>query len=311
MSSRQRFTTGLVLGLSLAASVVAGMAAFPLQPPNPEGPRLTMTQWPHSEPGPLERQAHQLGSKQSAPSRVVTPRFEFPKDLIGQTTKAFVVARIILDAEGNVAESRVLTMGFERPSEGEGTADVLLPAEAVRQELAERTLETIRRWRYEPIEHAPLAMTVAVSYASDGTTAQAGGIVSGLLPDGVGNGIGGGVGQGAGSGVGSGVGGGVGGGVGPGVAGGVVGGIGAPRKILHVASIYPEEARAAGVQGVVVLEVDLDENGLVTKTRVLRSVPGLDQAAMDAVGQWRYAPKLLNGSPVPVTITVTINFALP
>jgi len=44
---------------------------------------------------------------------------------------------------------------------------------------------------------------------------------------------------------------------------------------------------------------------------VLRSIPLLDQAAIDAVKQWEYEPTLLNGVPVPVVITVTVQFTLP
>jgi protein TonB len=55
----------------------------------------------------------------------------------------------------------------------------------------------------------------------------------------------------------------------------------------------------------------VDETGTVKWARVLRSIPMLDQAALDAVKQWRYTPTLLNGTPVPVLMTVTVNFALP
>ena len=44
--------------------------------------------------------------------------------------------------------------------------------------------------------------------------------------------------------------------------------------------------------------------------RILRSIPLLDQAALDAVRQWEYSPTLLNGVPVPVIMTVTVNFTL-
>ena len=50
--------------------------------------------------------------------------------------------------------------------------------------------------------------------------------------------------------------------------------------------------------------------GNVTNVRVLRSIPLLDQAAIDAVKQWKYEPTLLNGVPVPIVMTVTVNFAL-
>ena len=83
-----------------------------------------------------------------------------------------------------------------------------------------------------------------------------------------------------------------------------------PKKIKHVAPVYPDDARAAGVQGVVILEVLIDENGDVSDAKVLRTVPMLDQAAVEAVRQWRFTPTLLNNVPVTVVMTVTVNFTL-
>jgi protein TonB len=83
-----------------------------------------------------------------------------------------------------------------------------------------------------------------------------------------------------------------------------------PKKIKHVAPVYPEIAMSAGVQGVVILELIIDPNGDVSDARVLRSIALLDQAALDAVMQWRFTPTLLNGNPVSVVMTVTVNFSL-
>ena len=83
-----------------------------------------------------------------------------------------------------------------------------------------------------------------------------------------------------------------------------------PKKIKHVAPVYPDDALAARVQGVVILEAIIDENGDVFDAKVLRSVPLLDQAAVDAVRQWRFTPTLLNNAPVQVIMTVTVNFTL-
>jgi protein TonB len=84
----------------------------------------------------------------------------------------------------------------------------------------------------------------------------------------------------------------------------------APVKIADVPPIYPALSRNAHIQGVVILEAVLDAKGRVESVRVLRSVPTLDQAAVDAVQQWRFTPALLNGQPVPVVMTVTVNFTL-
>ena len=59
-----------------------------------------------------------------------------------------------------------------------------------------------------------------------------------------------------------------------------------------------------------ILEATIDETGQVADLKVLRSVPMLDAAAVDAVKQWRYSPALLNGIPIPVIVTVTVRFAL-
>lgn len=83
-----------------------------------------------------------------------------------------------------------------------------------------------------------------------------------------------------------------------------------PRKIVHVAPVYPELARAAHVSGVVILEASIDERGEVHDARVLRSIPLLDRAAIDAVRQWRFTPTVLNGQVIPVVMTVTVNFKL-
>jgi TonB family protein len=88
-------------------------------------------------------------------------------------------------------------------------------------------------------------------------------------------------------------------------------GIKAPTKVADVQAVYPPEAIQAHIQGAVVAELLVDQTGTVKWARVLRSIPMLDQAALDAVKQWRYTPTLLNGAPVPVLMTVTVNFALP
>ena len=84
----------------------------------------------------------------------------------------------------------------------------------------------------------------------------------------------------------------------------------APTKLRNVQPTYPQSARLARVQGVVTIEATIDPNGKVVEARVLRSVAPLDQAALDAVRQWEFSSTLLNGVPVPVIMTVTVNFTL-
>jgi TonB family protein len=82
----------------------------------------------------------------------------------------------------------------------------------------------------------------------------------------------------------------------------------APRKIRDVAAIYPAAARQARVSGIVILELQLDVNGTVSDVRVLRSIPLLDAAAIEAVKQWQYEPMIVNGKAIPIPLTVTVPF---
>jgi len=90
----------------------------------------------------------------------------------------------------------------------------------------------------------------------------------------------------------------------------VGGNIRQPAKIRDVRPVYPADARDAGVMGVVIIEAVIGPNGKVTDGRVLRSIPGLDAAALEAVLQWEFTPTLLNGEAVSVIMTVTVNFTL-
>ena len=90
----------------------------------------------------------------------------------------------------------------------------------------------------------------------------------------------------------------------------VGGNVTAPTKVHDVQPVYPAAARRMRVEGVVVLETVPGATGSVEQVRVLRSVPLLDDAAVAAVRQWRYTPTLLNGVPVPVVMSVTVNFTL-
>ncbi len=125
-----------------------------------------------------------------------------------------------------------------------------------------------------------------------------------------------------------GVAGGVEGGVPGGVVGGVVGGLPSeapppparvvriggqlaqPKLIRRVEPKYPDLAVASRVSALVILEAEVDTRGYVKTVKVLRGHPLFDDAAMEAVKQWRYQPLLLNGEPTGFILTVTINFNL-
>jgi protein TonB len=118
------------------------------------------------------------------------------------------------------------------------------------------------------------------------------------------------------------------GGVPGGVVGGVVGGLPSeapppparvvriggqikePKKIRDVRPVYPDLAVQSRVSALVILEAEVDVRGYVKAVKVLRGHPLFDDAAQEAVKQWRYQPLLLNGEPTGFVLTVTINFNL-
>ncbi len=129
-----------------------------------------------------------------------------------------------------------------------------------------------------------------------------------------GTGSGGGMGSGTGGGIGSGRGPGLGPGWGGGTGGGayrVGGGVSAPRVIYDTTPEFSEEARKAKYQGTVILWLLVGEDGRVRDIRVQRSLGmGLDQKAVETVRTWRFEPGKKDGHPVPVQISVEVNFRL-
>ena len=84
----------------------------------------------------------------------------------------------------------------------------------------------------------------------------------------------------------------------------------APTQTKKVNPVYPLAAQLERVQGAVVLEAIIGADGKVRDVRVLRSVPFLDQAAVDAVRQWEYEPAQRDGKPTAVVMTVTTTFRM-
>lgn len=87
-------------------------------------------------------------------------------------------------------------------------------------------------------------------------------------------------------------------------------GVPVPKRSKTVPPQYPPEAQAAGIRGIVILELVVDAHGKVESVNVIRSVPGLDEAAVEAARQWEYEVTRVGGKPVSVRLTVPITFAM-
>ena len=83
-----------------------------------------------------------------------------------------------------------------------------------------------------------------------------------------------------------------------------------PTLIHRVDPEYPRLAQVSQIEGVVILEAIVDQEGRIESVTVLRSAPVFDKAALAAVRQWRYSPVILNGRPERFILTVVVSFNL-
>jgi len=90
----------------------------------------------------------------------------------------------------------------------------------------------------------------------------------------------------------------------------VGGRIAVPQRVVQVQPIYPAIAKAAHVQGIVEVSIVIGASGNVERADIVRSIPQLDGAALQAVRKWKYSPTLVDGTPVPVTMVVQVTFTL-
>ena len=238
--------------------------------------------FPQSQPGPLERQARPVTPENPIPRRTRLVRPPYPPEAAVVGARATVTLRVIVDHLGTVGEVRTVgvpilgAMSPPSPAEERAFTAGLLA-------LIRSAKDAVGQWLYEPPSDAPIAFNVVIGFTSQGDgqlIAEGAGRSDTLLPaDDVPH-VGG-----------------------PGVLRG-------PTKVKHVNPAYPQAARDAKISGVVLLEATIGTDGRVIDARVVRSIPELDAAALDAVKQWVYTPTLLNGVPVPVIMTVTVNFTL-
>jgi TonB family protein len=260
-----------------------------------------------------------VGGNVKAPVKIKDVKPVYPEVAQNARVQGVVIAEARIDPSGIVSDARILR------------SIPLLDAAA---------LDALMQWKFVPPllngVPVPVIMTVTVNFSLDSTptTSGAEGGIAGGVVGGVAGGVQGGVAGGVVGGVPGGTGRGAGTGVGAGVAAldaerevararqaagaGAVGeapvrvgsGIASPKKTKDVRPVYPEVAVAAKVQGVVIAEILIRPDGTVQDAKILRSIPLLDQAALDAVMQWEFAPTLINGEAVPIIMTVTVNFTL-
>ena len=241
--------------------------------------------------GPIEKQAKPITPENPIPRRAFSVAPVYPADAQGIQASGSVSLAATIDETGRVVEIRKVREPLVlSPASTTSPTAVRIAAEGMVRESA----AALRRWTYDPPASGPISFLVTFSFKPGGETSNTQSANVPTAP----------VGSAAAA-----------------AAAGAVGGanqpvrvgsgIKAPTQISKVQPVYPPIALSARVSGVVILEAMIGVDGRVADATVLRSIPLLDQAALDAVRQWVYTPTLLNGVPVPVIMTVTVTFTLP
>jgi protein TonB len=247
-----------------------------------------------TSPGPVEKSAKAITPENPIPRRIFSVPPAYPAEARAVDAVALVTLRVTLDRSGRIAEIRRMNNPMVMVAPGTSSTPAML--QSVGEALVASAISALSQWQYEAPADGPISFNVAFNFrpgvettsTQDGRTPAGlpAGAVSGSLPAQP---------------------------PWPAAVGAVrVGGaVRAPAMTRRVHPVYPPIAQSARVQGVVILEALVGEDGRVRDARVLRSIPLLDQAALDAVRQWEYEPVLLNGAPVPIIMTVTVQFTLP
>jgi TonB family protein len=237
------------------------------------------------EPAPKARQQEpiRVGGNIQAPKLISKVDPVYPELARRARAEGVVLLEVLIDEQGYVARVRVIRGGHP----------LLQPA----------AIEAVKQWRYAPTflngQPVPILVNVEVPFVLDSgfvtpsespvPIRQSGGIIGGAPAAATANPSG----------------------QRPRVEPLRVGGnVQESKLIKRVEPIYPELAKRARLEQMVMLEVNVNEEGFVADIRVIRGHPLLDQAAIDAVKQWVYSPTLLNGAAVPVVATVTVAFSL-
>jgi len=310
MSSKRIALSCTLMALGVAAGSWYAVGAFPLK---------EATQELRSEIGPLETRAKPITPENPVPRRTYSVDPAYPIEAASVEANAMVTVMITLDQSGRVAEVRRLGVApIANPTPNPNAPDPQSLSRAY-DALVQAAADAVHQWQYDTPADAPLSIRVTFAFPSTGSPRLVAHDGWFIAPSGQNVGLRAGRGQRGASELSapppppppppppSGR------DTAPPWADGAIrvgGSILQPTKTKHVSPTYPQIAQDSKVQGVVILDALIGVEGKVTNARVLRSVPLLDQAALDAVMQWEFTPTRLNGQLVPVMMTVTVQFTL-
>jgi protein TonB len=230
--------------------------------------------FPQSELGPLERRAKPITPENPIPRRTRLVRPPYPPEAATVGAHARFTLRVTIDHLGTVGEVRTVGAPILGAMAPPGPTEARAFTEGLLA-LVRSAKDAVSQWLYEPPADAPIAFDVVIAFTPEGdgeVISQGAARLSSPDAD-------------------------------------------SPQatpatKVKHVIPVYPPAAREAKISGIVILEVEIGVEGFVQEARVVRSIPELDDAALEAVKQWEYTPRRVDGEPMPVKMTVTIQFSL-
>jgi len=245
--------------------------------------------------GPLELRANPITLDNPLPALILGQPPLYPGEAVGTGAAGTLVFRLTIDDTGSVAEARYIGHDRYALREVKGRLEAAPMLNSVFVAAAENAL---KGWLYEPPADAPIAIDVEFAFAGNGRVRQVwlepardleqsqpvlapASPAAERIAD-----------------------------VDPAHPDARAAAMAVPRRITDVKPVYPADAMAKGVRGIVVVDITVDGSGRVSNAQVVRSIPELDQAALDAVRGWVFEPTRLNGEPVSLVLTVTVNFTL-
>jgi protein TonB len=244
--------------------------------------------------GPLEQSAQPSSPENPIPRRTASAQAVLPPELRPPANRGIVRFQVTLNTKGRIGEIRQLGEPLVQFNPGTGIGVDEKSRRAMGDAIVRSAAEALQHWAYDA-PAAPITFHVLFTFytAPEPTAVQQDPAPLTSLPA-----------------------------RGTGAlpapppwpaAEGVVrvgGNVRPPRQIKTVRPAFPREAQEQRVGGFVVLEALIGPDGKVKDVRVIRSAPLFDRAAMDAVRQWEYEPPQVDGTAVPVVMTVTVSFSI-
>jgi TonB family protein len=322
MSSKRIVATSAAMACVVVVGSWTAISAFPLRSIGATvapAPAVQEQDPLISRPGPLEIRAVPITPENPIPRRLASAEPDYPAEAAARQATGLVTLRVTIDELGRVAESRAkaftvrvegqdaFSLSFrdldaanvERAWEGTiktaggGPYSTRTLVRPLVEAFLRSSLDAIRQWRYDSPAKGPLTFDVSFKFGPPRgaepppppppppppgprqlrtVAEEPAWTVDGAVRIG--------------------------------------GAMKAPEKLKDVRPVYPPIAQSAKVSGIVIVEARIEADGRVSAARILKSIPLLDEAALDAVRQWEFTPTYLNGVATPVVMTVTVNFAL-